>query len=63
MGMIIDAAPTAPAQVVAVPRHRGYRIALTISLILNVLLAIALYLYSTVESFMSVIGMAVGIFN
>ena len=44
-----------------IPRHRAYRIALTISLILNVLLAGALYLYSTVESFMSVIGMAVGI--
>ena len=43
------------------PRHRAYRIALTVSLILNVLLAGALYLYSTVESFMSVIGMAVGI--
>ena len=45
---------------VAIPRHRAYRIALTISLILNVLLAGALYLYSTVESFLSVIGMAVG---
>jgi hypothetical protein len=41
-------------------RHRGYRVALTISIILNLVLAAALYLYSSVESFMSLIGMAVG---
>ena len=59
MRMSIEVKPR--IQRVAIPRHRAYRIALTVSLVLNGLLAGALYLYSTVESFMSVIGMAVGI--
>ena len=59
--MSIDPPTSSPKSVM--PRHRAYRIALTASLILNVLLAAALYLYSTVESFMSMIGMAVGMFN
>lgn len=56
--MSVDATPYMP--IVGIPKHRGYRIVLTISVILNIVLASALYLYSTVEGFMSVIGAAVG---
>ena len=61
MRMSADTAPIVPRNVK--PAYRGYRIALTISFTLNVLLGAALYLYSSVESFMSVIGMVVGTIN
>lgn len=42
---------------------RAYRIALTISLAFNLLFVVALYYYSSVEGFLSIINMAVGIFG
>ena len=56
--MSVEAKPIRP---VGSHRLRAYRIALGISVVLNVLLIGVLYLYSTVESFMSVIESAVGL--
>lgn len=42
---------------------RAYRTALTISLGLNLLFIVALYYYSSVEGFLSIINIAVGIFG
>lgn len=42
---------------------RAYRIVLTISLSLNLFFLLTLYFYSTVEGFLSLINMAVGLFD